>query len=300
MKLGFIVIGTLVLGAVLATWFSEDPGRLLLVFRGYTIQMSVPVMLLLLALLYIVVRIVIRILKAPRQLGAATARMRARQANKHFTRGLIEMAEGNWSRGERLLTRGVRKTDTPLLNYLSAARAAQKQGAHERRDNWLKMAYEQTPAAANAVRLTQAELQVEHQQYEEALATLRKLEENTPNHVQGLSLLARIYHELEDWEQLRDLIPRLRRHKAMTPEALANLEVGTYVKLLQNASSRRDLAGLRTLWQDIPKAARSARTVSTFNASVNPSVDSASASISATMVRSSGRTTASVRGKLCA
>jgi uncharacterized protein HemY len=52
-------------------------------------------------------------------------------------------------------------------------------GQDERRDRWLRQAYENLPEAANAVLLTQAELQLDQAQYEPALATLRQIEENT-------------------------------------------------------------------------------------------------------------------------
>ena len=84
-------------------------------------------------------------------------------------------------------------------------------GQDERRDNWLKEAYEQTPEAANAVLLTQAELQLDQGQYEQALATLRRLEENSPNHSHALALLGRLYFRLEDWNHLSELLPRLRK-----------------------------------------------------------------------------------------
>jgi HemY protein len=81
-----------------------------------------------------------------------------------MTRGMIEVAEGNFARGERMLARAASTSDSPLFNYLQAARAAHLQGRNERRDDWLKLAYREIPEAANAVLLTQAEFQLDQGQ----------------------------------------------------------------------------------------------------------------------------------------
>ena len=130
MKLSVYIVLALIAGALGAHFLAEDKGYVMLNFRGYLIEMSLPILIILMGLLYFAVRVVLRVLKTPRQLGEAAAKYRTRQAQKNFTRGLIEISEGNWARGEKLLTRGARESETPLLNYLSAARAAHKQNAY--------------------------------------------------------------------------------------------------------------------------------------------------------------------------
>ena len=50
------------------------------------------------------------------------------------------MAEGKWNQAERRLTAHADRAETPLLNYLGAARAAQLQRAYDRRDRYLREA----------------------------------------------------------------------------------------------------------------------------------------------------------------
>ncbi len=256
MKFGLLAVLGLLLGSLTAHFLMQDKGYVLINFRGYSIEMSVPILILILITLYFAIRLVLRLIKVPRELGEKAASMRQRSANKQFVKGLIQMAEGNWARGEKMLTRGVRRSETPLLNYLAAARAAQLQGAHERRDQWLKMAYEQTPEAANAILLTQAELQIAHQQYEEALATLRQLEEKQPNHTQGLALLARIYEELGDWQSLLDLMPRLKKRKSLAGDRLDDLSKKALGELIDVAGHERDPTALDSAWKAVPRALR--------------------------------------------
>ncbi len=209
MRSGLWSLAAVFLGAFAAHFLLRERGYVLVNFLGYVIEMSVPVLVLVLAAAYFAIRMLVALWRAPRRLGEAVAERRLRRAGKRLTEGLIHIAEGDWSRGERLLASSLRGTDSPLIHYLMAARAAQLQGSDERRDDWLKLAYEELPEAETAVLLTQAELQLEHSDYERALATLRRIQEAHPDHPVALALLARIYQALEDWDRLMALVPQL-------------------------------------------------------------------------------------------
>lgn len=254
MKFGILVVAALVVGALGAHFLQEDPGYVVISFRGYVIEMSVPVLLVLILLAITLAWLVVRAFRVPRKLGEAAGRYRSGRAGERLTRGMIEVAEGNLAKGERLLTRSAVKSDSPLANYLQAARAAHLLGQYERRDHWLREAYEMTPQAASAVLLTQAELQLDQGQYEQALATLRRLEEQVPNHSHALNLLGRLYYRLEDWQQLEALLPRLRKHGRMDGALLDRWSVRVYAEKLAAAE---DAAGVEAAWQSIPKNLRS-------------------------------------------
>ncbi len=256
MKTGLIIIITLLVGTVLASLLMQDPGYVMLNFRGYLVETSVPVILMILLGMYLLVRLLIYVLRAPRALGRMAGQYRARREQRLLTNGLLEMAEGNWSRGERTLTRGVRKLENPLLNYLSAARAAQLQGAYERRDNWLRMAYEQSPDAGNAVLLTQAELQMSHGQFDAAHATLSRLLEIAPEHAQGLGMFARLRRERGDWDGVMELLPKLRAQKVLPVAELDALAVGAYANALSNLEQTPDAAALEAQWSAVPRNLR--------------------------------------------
>ena len=126
MRLGIWAIAALVFGALLAHFVLQDRGYVLINFRGYVVEMSLPGLVLILVAMYFAVRLAIQTWRAPRKLGEALARNRVRAAGNKLTRGLMHMTEGNWARGERLLTRGIRSSESPLVNYLMdpAARLA--------------------------------------------------------------------------------------------------------------------------------------------------------------------------------
>ena len=237
MKLALIVIVTLILGALLAQFLGGDPGYVIINFRGHIFEMSVPMLFILFVAAVAAIWLIWFIVRAPRKLGEAAGRLRAGRAGQKLTDGMIQIAEGNFAKGEKLLARAASASDAPLFNYLQAARAAHLQGQDERRDEWLKLAYEQTPEAANAVLLTQAELQLDRQHYEQALATLRRLDDNSKDHSYAIALLGRLYYRLEDWGNLAEILPRLKKHGRINQETIDRWTTRVYVEKLGRASS---------------------------------------------------------------
>jgi HemY protein len=252
-KLGLIVVIVLMVSAFGLHFLLSDPGYAVINFRGYVIEMSVPVLVGFAVALVFLVWLIRKIIVAPRRLGEAAGRYRSARSGQKLTKGMIAVAEGNLARGERLLGRAASTSDSPLFNYLQAARAAHLQGKDERRDEWLRMAFQETPEAANAVLLTQAELQLDRGQYEQALATLRRLEEDSRDHAQAQALMGRLYFKLKDWEALGELLPRLGKNTQIRPEVLEKWAVRVHCELLDQAA---DVEVLDHNWKGVPKKLR--------------------------------------------
>jgi len=254
MKFGIIVVLALFASAFAAYFLYDDPGYVIINFRGYVIEMSVPVLLGIAIVLVFMVWLIRKIVLAPRRLGEAAGRYRSARSGQKLTRGMIAVAEGNLARGEKLLARAASTSDSPLFNYLQAARAAHLQGRDERRDEWLRLAYEETPEAANAVLLTQAELQLDRGQNEQALATLRRLDENSKDHAHALSLLGRLYFKLEDWNSLSELLPRLKNNKQLKPETLDAWTIRVRKEALDHSA---DSVAVESTWKTVSRAHKS-------------------------------------------
>lgn len=242
MKAGIFIVAILILSAFAGVFLMEDAGTVTIDFRGYRIEMTVLMMGALIAAIVFGVWLVRWIILAPKRLGEAAGRLRAGRAGQKLMRGMIEVAEGNYARGEKLLGRAASSSDAPLFNYLQAARAAHLQGNDTRRDEWLKIAYEESPGASNAVLLTQAELQLDSQQYEQALATLRRLDENSRNHGYALKLLGRLYYRLGDWDSLAEALPRIRKHGRVDTDTLDTWTIRVHSEALKGAEDGLKLA----------------------------------------------------------
>jgi len=253
-KFGIIVVLALFASAFAAHFLLADPGYVIINFRGYVIEMSVPVLLGLAVLLVFTVWLIRKIVLAPRRLGEAAGRYRSARSGQKLTRGMIAVAEGNLARGEKMLARAASTSDSPLFNYLQAARAAHLQGRDERRDEWLRLAYKETPEAANAVLLTQAEFQLDRGQNEQALATLRRVDENSKDHAHALSLLGRLNFKLGDWDALGELLPRLKNNKQLKPETLSAWTIRVRKEALDRAA---DSLAVETAWKAVTRAHKS-------------------------------------------
>ena len=254
MKFGIIVVVVLFVSAFAAHFLLADPGYVVINFRGYVVEMSVPVLAGFAVALVLAVWLIRKIIIAPRRLGEAAGRYRSARSGQKMTRGMIAVAEGNLSRGEKMLGRAASTSDSPLFNYLQAARAAHLQGRDDRRDEWLRLAYKETPEAANAVLLTQAEFQLDRGQNEQALATLRRLEEDSKDHAHALALMARLYFKLEDWDALAEVLPRLRKNTQIKPETLDTWNVRVLKEALDKAA---DAEVLDQTWKGVARKLRS-------------------------------------------
>lgn len=254
MKFGIVVVVVLFISAFGAHFLLADPGYVVINFRGYVIEMSVPVLAGLAVALVLVVWLIRKLIVAPRRLGEAAGRYRSARSGKKLTKGMIAVAEGNFSRGEKMLGRAASTSDSPLFNYLQAARAAHLQGQDNRRDEWLRLAYKETPEAANAILLTQAEFQLDRGQSEQALATLRRLEEDSRNHAHALALMGRLYFKLEDWASLAELLPRLRKNTQLEPETLDRWAIRVHQQALDSAA---DVEVLDQAWKGVARKLRS-------------------------------------------
>lgn len=253
MKTGLLVVVTLLIASLVVAFAFEDTGYVVINFRNWVIEMSLIMLIGVLLSLAFFGWAILKIVQSPRKLGKAYGRYKSDRAGARLTQGMIQIAEGNFARGEKLLVRAAGVSDAPLLNYLQAARAAHLLGQDQRRDDWLKLAYEETPEAANAVLLTQAEFQIDQEQYESALATLRRIEEDAPDHARAVSLLGRLYFRLEDWPNLHALLPRLRKHGRLDGDVLDEWSIRVHEAELAVAT---DEADVEKRWSEVTRDLR--------------------------------------------
>ena len=185
-------------------------------------------------------------------LGGRRNKRLTENAHLSLSQGLIEYAEGRFEQAEKILLQQVKYSDNRLLAYLSAARAAQQLGAHERRDEYLRKAHLEAPEANVAIGLTKAELQLAHDQNEQALATLSQLNKLSANHTYVLTLLANTYRHLHDWDNLEKILPALKKHGNLSTESFLSFEIIVCNGRLSNLAKNKDSALLINFWQDAP------------------------------------------------
>lgn len=252
------IVLTLLFSGWLGTMMIKDPGYVLVSYDGATLQTSLWLMLIAISLTVLLIFWFVRLLgfvfTSGGNLNIWRTKKRSARARSQTIKGLINLAEGNWLRASRYLSVSAESSDTPLLNYLGAARAVHEMDDPVKRDEYLRIAYENTPEAHLAVGITQAQLQLSRGQWEQCLATLKRL----PGKPYVLKMLKQVYLELKDWQSLWRILPDVRKSKLESSEELDRLEIKVAARLLtellangdlENSSASIELA--RKIWKKV-------------------------------------------------
>ncbi len=251
MKLLLIVGAALVLGGLLGTLLARDAGYVLVSYGDTAVETSLWVAVLLFATLYFLIRGTVYLVGRTARGQATIARWRSgrrsRSARSRTIRGLLMMMEGRWAEASQLLVSSAGEAETPLINYLTAARAAHELGQNEDRDRYLKLAHESTPGAKFAVTLTQAEFNISEGAYEQALAALLMLRKRAPKHQAVLSMLAQCYERLEDWQALAEIFSDLTRLEVIPENEQRRLQKTVWRALLTTETP------IAEQWKKLPR-----------------------------------------------
>lgn len=249
-----VLLGAVYLGIML----SKDPGYVLIAVNHWTIETTFWVatvgLLLLFLILHALIQLWNKLAKTPRALHNWHIKNLEKKAQETTRKGLIEYSEGYWLKAKNHLIKALPNTDTPLLNYLTAARAAQKMGDSKLRDQYLREAQKSVPDAKIAVELTQAQLQLANNQWEQALATLRHLKDLAPNHPYVLKLLMHLYEEIKDWQQLIALLPEIKRNRVLSNEALLLIQQRTYLHAIEELAKQNQVDAINDLMHSLPRS----------------------------------------------
>lgn len=235
----------------------ESPGYVLIGIGQWSLETSLVVFAVSLIIgffiLYLFFRLLGWLLRLPGQIKARGKNIKFNRSQEALIAGLVDSAEGNWERAEKVLIKHASHSGAPLIHYLTAAKAAQSRGAFDKRDEYLRKAADQAPGSDVAIGLTQAELHLSGNQFEQALETLTRLHSIDPTHASVLKLLHQTYQHIGDWEGVRKLIPSLNNNKVLMEAEIKLLETEAFSRLLKRAAENGDVKAIESLWSDIPE-----------------------------------------------
>lgn len=258
----YILVLLLVIGGL--TWLVHtilsNPGTASITWGLWSVEMKTATLLLGILALCIVTYFAIALLRNLLGLGKRLRRMKearlCTKANRSLSQGLIQLTEGHWHKAEKLLTEQVGHSDTPLLNYLAAARAAHMQDALERRDEHFKAALENDSKARIAVGVSQADMQLNSGQLEQAYANLSSLREIAPKNSYVLKLLAKTLYKQQNWEALLELVPALLKQNLLKNDDMQKIQGATLKGLFKQHADSRNTQQLQALWKKLPAKLR--------------------------------------------
>jgi HemY protein len=246
------------LGAIyLGLELQQDPGHVSIQIRDFNREWTVPWAIagaiVGFVTFYFAVRILGGVLRTPKWLRSLSQR-RARRA---LNNGLVQLAEGDWSRAMKNLSRATNSQETAMLGYLASARAAQGLGNAQRRNHLLQLAQQIQPNAEVAVGVTQAQLLIENQELETAAQLLRKLHAEDRDNKLVLELLKECYLLSHSWEDLAHIIPALEKAKVIRSEESTAMARHAYSQLLAKAAATGDdTRALDAMWREVPHSLR--------------------------------------------
>lgn len=252
MKRLFLVLIILLLSVAAALWFKENNGYALFTAGPWTLQMSLFVFVGGLVALWVAVNALWGLLQQlwymPTGVRLWAGNRRRVKAREKLVGGLMLLAEGRNKEAEKAVLQRADAVDMPVLSYLVAAIAAQRQGAWDTRDQYLTLANTGEKRAQIALCLLQAQLQMQAQQWEQAITKLSWVRERAPNNHHALKLLAESALAVQDWECLANLLPDLRMNRVLPDAELEDLEVRTAEARLR-AASEQGPEQLEAIWR---------------------------------------------------
>lgn len=243
-----LLLALATLGALGWALLADDPGYLLITLRGWSIETTVVVGVVALAVLLVTLRLVFALLRAPWRMWR---RARVRIARERLAGGLLALHRGQWARAEKLLQRAASERELRLPALLHASEAAKARGADARADALLAEAGRsdgETDAALPVVERLLADGRA---------ATASELLESCARQgalpPRALELQARALAACGRAEQAVALIPELRRQQSREGEPLRQLENTLLSAWLREADQPTTL---QQRWKDLERGQR--------------------------------------------
>ncbi|VAW75648.1 hypothetical protein MNBD_GAMMA15-908 [hydrothermal vent metagenome] len=250
---GFLVLLVSVAAALFAL---PDPGYVLVGYGNTSVETSLVATAIVLFIAYLAVRALVGVWRVPVRLKRWSGQRQLLKLSQRYDAAVIELVSGKLERAERLLGRLADDRRTPLAACLSAAQAANRLGVDERRDRYLGVALKRFPTAESAICLVQAELQLARGQFDQAQTTLTHLDTLMPRSRDMLRLKMQLYTGQQEWGQLRELLPALRRSEVLDHEQWQRLAVQVYQERIRELTAARDVDTLKNGWTQLPPPVR--------------------------------------------
>ncbi|RDS80710.1 heme biosynthesis protein HemY [Dyella psychrodurans] len=245
-----VVVATL--AAFCWHWVAEDPGEVLVRFRGFIAKTSLLTAVLLLLLAWVLVTVLWRLARWP--FGAFSRRHR-KLSQQRLADGLVALMEGRHGDAERDLNRASRLGTLRGPALLASAEASSRRGEHGRALESLDEAAQVAPRAARVLR---ARVLRRDGKPADALTLLIPEADSGSLSPGGWREYALAALASGDMRRARAALDPLQKSGVLGTRGYSALETQVLVASLNAAT---DGAVLNTLWSQLPKAQRRAPAV---------------------------------------
>jgi HemY protein len=254
-----LLLVAVVLAVLLIRVSIQDPGYVLISRAPHEVEISLSLFLLVFLVIVIVVyfsvRLLIRVFYAPRDIGRWHGRRNVLLARQATLDGYARLIEGDWEAAEKILTRRLSYSATPLLDCLGAAYAAQQRGNAEARDDYLARARAFDPDHIEAIELTRARLLERAGHTDEARGVLEHLHEQGADSGAAQGMLVSLLRLQQDWRTLEEILPQLRRSSLLPAAEVENAWRDVQCQRLSEDSDQ-DGTNANRIWSSLSRRDR--------------------------------------------
>ena len=258
MKTFFLALLALVVAVTVGHFVADDPGFIVIGYGGKVLRTTFAFFLVVLVVaalaLYFIVRLLANVLELRGRWSRWTGDYRRRRAHRSLADGLLALASGDFSRAERLFSRGADSDAQPEVHYLAAAQAAQAMNAAARRDNYLRLAHDVEPKICDALDTQRAEWLLDNGQSDAAANLLSNLTAKNPGNPQLLKLKKMLFERTQDAAALLALVPDLRRDRVVAHDEADRIERQAAFEILEQPQTSRE--ALSSKWDALPRPLR--------------------------------------------
>lgn len=266
-KFILLTAAAILAGGLLLHLLQRDPGYVLIVAWGKTIEMRLGFALVLLLMAGVLWVFVLRNFKSLlawlKNAAAKGSQRRERKLNNTAEQGLYLLLQEDAQAGQKRFLQSAKLAKQDAWHYLAAARCALTAGDLHGAEQALVDAETRPNVDALTMDLLRADLAFARAQWQQSLLYLNKAKTLAPHSGAVLKRLLAVYEQLGDWHALATLMPEIERAKIyLTEEWLAIQEriaytrLGVYGQQLEAlpVAERASLAQeIEHYWRHLPK-----------------------------------------------
>lgn len=253
MRVAFWLIILFALAAGLVVAARYNTGYALLVLPPYRVELSLNLLLGLLAAAFVAGYFTVRAVSGTLQLPARVRKYRAERrreaAQAMLLEALQEFFAGRYARAEKAAASAIDQGAHAALAAVLAARAAHGLRAFGRRDAYLARAAALAPADDALRVVTEAELLLDQRRPQDAINILKLLDKK---HTAALRLELKAQQLSKNWEPVLQLVGQLEKRKVFDAEQARGIRLHAQSENLRRKAL--DSRALEEAWQKIPAA----------------------------------------------
>lgn len=254
MRTLFWILAIVAAAVALAVVADYNAGYVLLIYPPYRVELSLSLMLVLLAAGFFAgygaLRLAIHTLRLPAYVREFRLKRRHTRGREALVDALLAFNEGRYGKAEKFAAIALGADESPAVAALLAARAAHEMKAYDKRDGYLTQAERLAPNQATARLMTQAELLLDQRRTQEALAVLKTVHALAPRLTAAIRLELKAHQQAKNWEQVATLVTQLEKREAIDPVQAVQLKINAHAENLRRKGL--DLGNLKEYWQKIP------------------------------------------------